>query len=164
MIVIYLWNLRIIDFLTELKFVNLMVFTLSRLTKPFFGKLLFLYLLFMVYCEAGSYMYGGKITKKTAMEADPNLAAYYWLMNFNDFPSGMVTLFQIMIVNNWFVTTNMYIAIFGNSWPVLFFTTFWVFSVLLLLNIVTASVIEIFSASKETVNASFRRLSTASWL
>ena len=144
MIVIYLWNLRIIDFLTELKFVNLMVFTLSRLTKPFFGKLLFLYLLFIFYCELGQLFYGGDVTIETALKADPNVCEYYWLMSFNDFPCGLVTLFQIMIVNNWFVTTDMYCAIFESNWPIVYFASFWVFSVLMLLNIVTASVIEIY--------------------
>ena len=35
----------------------------------------------------------------------------YYLMNFNDFGASMVTLFHIMVVNNWFITCNMFIDI-----------------------------------------------------
>ena len=119
----------------------------------------------MFYAELGAAITGGEVTKLSALKADPNLAGYYWLMNFNDFYYSLVTLFHIMIVNNWFVTTNMYVAIYdGAWWPIFFFASFWVFSVLILLNIVTASVIEIYAASTESVFASFDRIENASWL
>ena len=63
----------------------------------------------MFYAELGAAITGGEVTKLSALKADPNLAGYYWLMNFNDFYYSLVTLFHIMIVNNWFVTVNMYV-------------------------------------------------------
>lgn len=63
MLIFFLWNLRILDFLTELKFFNLILYTMSRLTKPFFAKLLALYLLFQFYCSLGQAFFGGGITK-----------------------------------------------------------------------------------------------------
>ena len=76
----------------------------------------------------------------------------YYLMNFNDFGSSMVTLFHIMVVNNWFVTVNMYCSIFDSSWPIVYFATFWVFSVLIVMNVLTASIIEVFQATDELVD------------
>ncbi|OLQ13462.1 hypothetical protein AK812_SmicGene2516 [Symbiodinium microadriaticum] len=34
-------------------------------------------------------------------------ASHYWALNFNDILSGFVTLFSIMMVNNWFVIVNL---------------------------------------------------------
>lgn len=52
-----------------------------------------------------------------------------------------------MVVNNWYVTVNMYIAVMGNAWPILFFTTFWVLTVLIMLNLVVSFVIESYNDS-----------------
>ena len=32
---------------------------------------------------------------------------FYYLMNFNDYPSAVVVLFQQMVVNNWYVVCNI---------------------------------------------------------
>lgn len=68
------------------------------------------------------------------------------MMNFNDFPAALVTLFHIMVVNNWYVTANMYYYVMGNStWPIFFFMLFWVMTVLIMLNLVIAFVLDIYS-------------------
>ena len=164
MFIFFLWNLRVLDFLTELKFFNLILYTMSRLTKPFFAKLLSLYLLFQFYTSLGQNFYGGGITRDTVLRASPDIAGYYWLMNFNDFGYGLVTLFHIMVVNNWFVTTDMFCSVFGNEWPRVFFASFWVFCVLIIVNIVTASVIEVYSASEESVTSHFDKLDHVNYL
>ena len=74
-----------------------------------------------------------------------NTQALYYLMNFNDFISSMVTLFHIMIVNNWFVTCDMLCGIVGNNNPRMFFVAFWVLTVLIMLNLVISFILEIYS-------------------
>ena len=76
---------------------------------------------------------------------DPTIPALYYLMNFNDFGAGMVTLFHIMVVNNWFVTCNMYCEVMGANWPRIFFIVFWIVTVLIMLNLVISFILEIFA-------------------
>ena len=65
-------------------------------------------------------------------------------MNFNDFPASLVTLFHIMVVNNWFITCDMITALKGWWSPRLFFISFWVLTVLIMLNLVISFVLEIY--------------------
>ena len=78
-------------------------------------------------------------------------------MNFNDFGSSMLTLFHIMIVNNWYLTCNMYIDISKNLVPQFFFISFWVFTVLIIFNLVISNVIEIYDSVEESVKLRFRK-------
>ena len=57
-----------------------------------------------------------------------------------------------MIVNNWFVTIDMYRAVTSDQvTPVIFFFSFWCFVVLILLNVVLSLVLEIFSSVEPQV-------------
>ena len=75
----------------------------------------------------------------------------YYLINFNDFGCSLVTLFHIMIVNNWFVTCNMFRDIAGNNYPIYYFVSFWVIVVLILLNCVLSILIEVYGTAQENV-------------
>jgi hypothetical protein len=81
----------------------------------------------------------------------------YYLMNFNDFTAGMITLFHIMIVNNWFITCDMLCTIKGNSLPRLFFVAFWVLTVLIMLNLVISFILEIYSDTESKVEKTYTR-------
>ena len=84
------------------------------------------------------------MTTRSSQIEDPDIPALYYLMNFNDFGASFVTLFHIMIVNNWFVTCDMFSDIVGNNWPRVYFISFWVFTVLIMLNLVISFVLEIY--------------------
>ena len=72
-------------------------------------------------------------------------------MNFNDFCSSLITLFHIMVVNNWFITTDMYTDVLGNAYPRVFFFSFIMITVWIMLNIVISFVLEIHSTVSEAV-------------
>ena len=77
-------------------------------------------------------------------------------MNFNDFGCSIITLFHIMVVNNWFVTTNMLSALYGGTiWPKIFVSSFWVFVVLIVANLIIANVIEIYDSKYIEVESYF---------
>ena len=79
-------------------------------------------------------------------------------MNFNDFGCSIITLFHIMVVNNWFVTTNMLSLIDGDSpWPKVFISSFWVCSVLIVTNLIIANVLEIYDSRVDEVDSLFER-------
>lgn len=71
----------------------------------------------------------------------------YYQLNFNDFYSGMLTLFSILVSNNWNAVTEMYCALCGNNWPKVYFSTFFVVTIMVILNIVISFVLEIYTVS-----------------
>jgi len=117
-----------------------------------FGKLLFLFVVFYLYAIGGSKLFGGKINLKAVSEESPDSPPLYYLLNFNSFASSLVTLFHFMVVNNWFLTIRMYSAVLGSAaLPTLFFVTFWCFVVLILLNVIIALILEIYSSVEPEV-------------
>ena len=93
----------------------------------------------------------------SAQQADPYVPDLYYLMNFNDFGASMLTLFHIMIVNNWFLTCNMYRDISQNVVPQIFFISFWVLTVLIIFNLVISNVIEIYASVEDSVKMRFKK-------
>ena len=72
-------------------------------------------------------------------------------MNFNDLGAAYVTLFHQMIVNNWYVTVDMITFVVQSDWVKVYFASFWVTVVLIMLNIVTSFVLEIYSGAAEEI-------------
>jgi len=61
-----------------------------------------------------------------------------------------------MVVNNWWVVVNMITAVVGNDVAVrLWFVSFWVITVLILVNIMVAIVLEIYGAVSAEVDVKF---------
>ncbi|KAF9610925.1 hypothetical protein IFM89_025735 [Coptis chinensis] len=98
----------------------------------------------------------------------------YLLFNFNDYPNGMVTLFNLLVMGNWQVWMQVieffdlhnlllfmyfdetyarkqegYKELTGTSWSLAYFISFYLITVLLLLNLVVAFVLEAFFAEME---------------
>jgi hypothetical protein len=78
-------------------------------------------------------------------------------MNFNDFASSVITLFCLMVVNNWFNTTNMLCDIAGNSWPIVFTFSFIMICVWIMLSVMIAFVLEIHGKVCEDVEKEWKR-------
>jgi two pore calcium channel protein len=59
-----------------------------------------LFILFYLFGIVGMHLWGGLITKH--INLPPDVAPRdYFMNNFNDLASGMITLFELLIVNNW---------------------------------------------------------------
>ena len=116
-----------------------------------------LYTVFFTYAFLGEYLWGGRVTTASKQSVDSDVPNLYYLMNFNDFGSSMVTLFHIMVVNNWWITCNMYIDIAGNNWPQVFFVSFWILTVLIIFNLVISNVIEIYDSVESEVETKFEK-------
>ena len=76
-----------------------------------------------------------------------NGAYSYMPMNFNDVPSGLVVLLALLILNNWFVLCDQYVAASATDWTRLFFVSWWVCGVCVLLNVLVAFVLEVGTAA-----------------
>ena len=94
----------------------------------------------MIFFSGGITIYTPEIRNN---DTTPDL---YALLNFNDMSSSYVTLFVLMIVNNWQVIAEMYVSIFGTKWVLIFFVTFYIWSVLIGLNIIVCFAIDMYAA------------------
>ena len=73
-------------------------------------------------------------------------------MNFNDFGNALVTLFVLMVVNNWFLIADMFANITGVTFAQFYFIAFYLLSVVLVLNIVVAFAIDMYCSMEELYN------------
>lgn len=145
-ITMLLRNLRLMNLLWELEDFRKIVETFKRFSSPF-GTIMFsLYSVMFFYAVLGEFFFAGKVTVVSVADAQVSASTLYYLMNFNDFYASMLTLFHVLVVNNWNQTTDMYCAIMGHNWPRLYFTTFWIICTLIMLNIVISFVLEIYGS------------------
>jgi Ca2+-binding EF-hand superfamily protein/membrane protein implicated in regulation of membrane protease activity len=104
---------------------------------------LLLVLVVMIYFFAGlgQHIFGGAICLSgpgaDAVASSLYGQDQYYPQNFNDMPSGMVTMFMLLSVNNMHVTASGFVAAYS-QWAELFFALWYALGVLLLLNILTA--------------------------
>ncbi|RHY66352.1 hypothetical protein DYB30_002930 [Aphanomyces astaci] len=101
-----------------------------------------------VFALVGHQLFGGRISPallNTAPFANSTYAAAgYAANNFNDVPSGMVTLFELLVVNNWFVIVEGHVLV-TSAWVRVFFIAFWLTGVIMTLNLIVASILDAFS-------------------
>ncbi|KAE9309797.1 hypothetical protein PF001_g10516 [Phytophthora fragariae] len=99
-------------------------------------------MLMYAYAAVGMQLFGGKL-----VVGDPRLAgitygqANFYSNNFNDFASSLTTLFELLIVNNWFVTMEGAVTV-TSKWSRIYFVSFYVVGVVMVLSLVVAFVVE----------------------
>ena len=132
--------------------------TYSKFQLPFFTLVSSMYTIIYIYAVLGQFWFSGLITTKSQQTEDPNFPALYYLMNFNDFTMSMVTLFHILVINNWFITCDMCCKVVGNDWPRAYFITFWIVTVLIMVNLVISFVLEIYAEMDEKYSKAHKRI------
>ncbi|KAJ1284774.1 hypothetical protein BS78_03G230800 [Paspalum vaginatum] len=126
-------------------------FTLISSLLPYLG---IVFCILCVYCSIGLQIFGGIVyAGNPKLEETDLFGNDYLLFNFNDYPSGMVTLFNLLVMGNWQVWMESYMHLTGSSWSLLYFVSFYLISVLLLLNLIVAFVLEAFFAEMELEKA-----------
>ena len=105
-------------------------------------------LIYFFFAILGMWLFGGKVRK--GMEVLTNntsgIPDTYHLDNFNDFFSGLVTLFTLMVVNNWYVQVQMFVLVTENPYVRYYFIAFWYMSVIIAINIFVAFAIDMYSS------------------
>jgi len=69
---------------------------------------------------------------------------FYCLLNFDSLYSSCMTLFMLMIQNNWHVTVDGYVQCTGTKYVRLFFVFFNIVTAMILINIFTGVVVDMF--------------------
>ena len=121
---------------------GLLVLALSLLVVPF--RLIFAAAVFMLFAQVGISWFGGDIYRENPRLVNTSFAdSNYYDSNFNDFGSALVTLFELLIVNNWQVQVAAYVATNGLSARI-FFISFWLVSSVLVINLLVAYILDAF--------------------
>jgi len=139
-----------------------LVSSLQTMVPFLFRFLRMLFFVALLFSIVGVACFGGKVSGKSASVAgtpfDPANGAYsYMPMNFNDVPSGLVVLFALLVLNNWFVFCDQFVAASGTEWTRVFFVCWWIIGVCCLLNVLVAFVLEVFVSEFQHYHDKIRR-------
>lgn len=127
----------------------------KRLLPAYWRMTMILVVVYYVYASVGRMVFGGLIYDTNPALAGNNefATANYWELNFNDTVGGMVTLFSLMVVNNWYIISLGYILATGTRWAYVFFISFFVVVNLVVLNILMALVLDCQGAMSDEIIA-----------
>eukprot|EP01013_Petalomonas_cantuscygni_P008515 TRINITY_DN2123_c0_g3_i1.p1 TRINITY_DN2123_c0_g3~~TRINITY_DN2123_c0_g3_i1.p1 ORF type:complete len:1487 (-),score=137.43 TRINITY_DN2123_c0_g3_i1:171-4631(-) len=112
-------------------------------------------LLYYILATLGMQIFQGKTADIPL--SSPYATGDYWSLNFDSFGAAYLTLFCLMVVNNWHVIMGAYMMA-TTWWAVLYFLSAYVVLVLLVLNVMTAFILDVFMTQWE-MNAKEVRLS-----
>ncbi|MCL7033646.1 hypothetical protein MKW94_023670 [Papaver nudicaule] len=142
--------LRLIRLLTHVERYRAFISTFLTLIPTLMPYLGTIFCILCMYCTLGLQLFGGIVNSgNPKLETSELYSSDYLLFNFNDYPSGMVTLFNLLVMGNWQVWMQGYKELTGTSWSLLYFISFYLVTVLLLLNLVVAFVLEAFFAEED---------------
>lgn len=121
--------------------------TLIPSLMPYLGTI---FCILCIYCSLGVQIFGGMVNAGNPHLSSTDLADNdYLLFNFNDYPSGMVTLFNLLVMGNWQIWMQSYAYLTNTAWTYAYFISFFLITVLLLLNLIVAFVLEAFFAEMD---------------
>jgi two pore calcium channel protein len=75
----------------------------------------------------------------------------YYLINFNDFGSTLISIFTLIMVGNWGLVVRMFEDVMETKLVRIYFVSFYILSVVVLLNIVVAFVLEMYESVKSKI-------------
>ena len=119
---------------------------------PFLNLVFTLYSLYFFYSTIGMWIFGGQINSAIfeqlfELNQDTEIGGDYIWLNFNDFTCGLITLFSMQLFNNWqFIWEQFNFLIEDDAKTNAFFLSFMVMATYVLINILMAFVIDVFTA------------------
>lgn len=150
--------LRITKFLDELEQWEFFVRSIKVMQGPFFNLCLSVYSVFFFYTLIGMDLFGGKINCQLFVDIDringedSEISPDYMWLNFNDYASGLITLFSMMLFNNWqFIWQQFNFAVESDLKTNSFFLSFIILSSYIIMNILMAFVIDVYTSIEESV-------------
>ena len=94
-------NLRISTLLEERKEFKVIMQMIMKMTTPLLYQFACLYIVYYVFAIIGIFGLGGVIQQPRFHSENGIPNNLYYLINFNDLGSSIVTLYSFMIINNW---------------------------------------------------------------
>ena len=147
-VIVFIRMLKLLTLLYEIKIMRIIFETLKNLLGPLNNLIIVMMTIFYVFAQMGMIIFGGKIRSNSPeIITDSSIPDNYDLINFNDLMSSYVTLFILIVVNNWSVIVQMCVDIKGgNTLYRYFFVIFYYFGVIIGLNIIIAFAIDMYAA------------------
>jgi hypothetical protein len=107
---------------------------------------------YYLFSSVGMLIFGGLLSMDNpALTNSPYSNSSYWAMNFNDFISSIWALFSLMLVNNSAIITNAIVLATGSRWSRLYFILFYYINVIIILNLVIATILDEFLTQWKTI-------------
>jgi hypothetical protein len=119
---------------------------LGPLFARFLGVLFFFYYIFGV---IGMEMFAGRMHYTIeAVQLSSYGQARYYENNFDNIYSTFMVLFELMVVNNWNIIMEGYVAATNSEWPRLYFIVWFIISVIVVMNVCAGFLIDAYSLLK----------------
>ncbi|KAK4342343.1 hypothetical protein RND71_038159 [Anisodus tanguticus] len=159
--------LRFIRFLLHIEQCRAFVATFLSLMYSLLPYLGTIFCILCIYCSLGLQIFGGIVNTGNPNLNQTDLARYeypfvncespctvfFLLFNFNDYPTGMVTVFNLLVMGIWPPVMQSYKELTGTSWTYVYFFSFYLIVVLWLLNLIIVFVLEAFRVENEDPDA-----------
>lgn len=147
--------LRLIRLLVHVERYRVIISTFLKLIPRLTPYLAMIFCVMCLYCSLGVQLFGGLVSNyNETLETTDLYENDYLVHNFNDYPTGMVTLFELLVMGNWQVWLESYVTLTGTWWTSVYFLSFYALAILYLLNLVIAFVLEAFFAEMELSSCS----------
>lgn len=146
-VIIFIRCLKLLVLMTEFNNLRIIIQTISNMLTPMLIMGSVVGIIYYFFALLGMSLFGGLIRRDMAVIVGTDIPATYHLDNFNDFFSGLVTLFTLMVVNNWYVQVQMFVLVTNNNtWYRIYFILFWYFSVIIGINIFVAFALDMYAS------------------
>lgn len=143
---IFIRLIRLLPYFYEFKAIRIVIATIKVMQAPFWQMISVIFTWFYLFGLWGIYLFGGKIRSDLPeLLHDDSIPRLYVLFNFNDLGSAYITLFQMIIIDNWQKITNMFEIVYGSHNIRYFFIFFYFFTCVVGLNLLVAFCIEMYS-------------------
>ncbi|XP_064395452.1 two pore channel protein 2-like isoform X2 [Halichondria panicea] len=155
-IFIVLRILRILAHVEKLKILTATIFELIRNLRGFSGIIFVIYYIFAL---LGMQLFmdvdGPSHDPTLRMTCGTYDKLRYFANNFHDFASSLMVLWDVMVVNNWFILLDKYgTDSFLGNWAKLYFIAWWLVAVIIFVNLFISLVLETFLVKWEAVHRS----------
>jgi hypothetical protein len=136
--------LRLLRVLVALKRFN-HIFAIFVTLLPSFATMFgMLWAIFNFFAEVGIALFGGKIwLGNPLLNGTGFQQAGYEANNFNDYGSACMTLFELLVVNNWHILMEGFVAVTDKR-ARFFFIVFYTVAVIMVINLIVAFVLDAF--------------------
>jgi len=138
--------LRLLRLFGRLERFNVIMTTIFQLVVPLINLFAALAVVSYVFAVIGMLVWAGKMTPlNPALNNTEYAELEYWGNSFNNYGESLVTLFELMVVNNWHVIAAGFAAA-STQWAWLFFMLFHLVTAVVLVNILIAVILDGFVA------------------
>lgn len=148
--------LRLLRVLRSVRVELRVVSKLAPLFSRFFGVLFFFYYVFAV---VGMEIFAGTMHYKIPAVADSSYGlAQYYMNRFDNVYLTFMTLFELMVVNNWNIIMEGYVAATETEWSRAYFIAWFLVIVVVVMNVCAGFIIDAYTMLKPKMSDEVRAL------